>query len=324
MERIGVGFNPNITPEEAAEYARLAELNGYDSFWVHEQPFVRDAISLLCSGILATNRIKFGSGCISVVTRHPLLAASTFVSLSNMSYGRVTMGVGLGGFPWLPKIGIDVFPVSVTHPAKRVKEYLTIVKALLNGENITLQGEFYKVTGIKIDTKSTFKPKLYLAAFGSKLLQIATDFADGVIISPALMTPEITFQKVQSLQTPKTVDIASYVLTTVSKDLVKARQVMKSHYFLIYQVAEVIRPEILEPYDVNEKDLIEVKRAWSKNDLAAAARAMPDEIVEALTLTGNPDHCMDRLREYRKVGVELPIIMPIGDIETTIGAFHQS
>ncbi len=323
MERIGIGFNPNITPEETAEYARLAEANGYESFWVHEQPFIGDAISLLCIGIMATSRIKLGSGCISVATRHPLLATSTFVSLSNMSQGRVTMGVGLGGFPWLPKIGISVFPVSETNPVKRIMEYLTIAKALLNGESVTLQGEFYKVTDIKLDTKPAAKPKLYLAALGAKLLHIATDFVDGVIVSPALMTPETTEKKIQSLRTD-TVDIASYVLTSVSKDSAKAKQVMKSYYFLIYQVAEVIQPEILEPYDVKESSLVDVKKAWLKNDLAAAGRAMPDELVEALTLTGSSDHCLDRLREYRKVGVELPIIMPIGDIQATIKAFRQS
>jgi len=322
LECIGVGFNPNITPREAAEYACEAELNGYDSFWVHEQPFIRDAVTLLCSGVFATNRIRLGSGCISVATRHPLLAATTFVSLSNMSNGRVIMGIGLGGFPWLPKIGINVFPVAQTHPAKRIREYLTIVKALLNGEKITLQGEFYKVNEIELNTKPAAKPKLYVAAFGTKLLQIAAQFADGVIISPALMTPETTRQKVESLQS-NTLDVASYILATVSKDSAEAKQMMKSYYFFIYQVADVIPPEALEPYDVSERTLAEVKTAWRKNDLLTAARSMPDEIVEALTLTGNSDHCLDKLQDYRKAGVKLPIIMPIGDIKTSIGAFQS-
>ena len=322
MERVGVGFNPNITPQEAYGYAHEAELNGYDSFWVHEQPFIRDAITLLCSGILATNRIKLGSGCISVVTRHPLLAATTFVSLNNMSHGRAIMGIGLGGFPWLPRIGINVFPVTQTRPARRIREYLTIVRALLNGETITLQGEFYKVNEIKLDTMPAAKPKLYVAAFGSRLLQVATEYADGVIVSPALMTPEITRQKVQSLNS-NALDIASYILTTVSEDSEAAMQIMKSYYFFIYQVAEVIPPEVLEPYDVSDSALSGVKKAWRKNDLPAAARSMPDDIVEALTLTGNSDHCLDKLREYRKAGVKLPIIMPIGDIKTSIGAFQS-
>lgn len=55
--------------------------------------------------------------------------------------------------------------------------------------------------------------------------------------------------------------------------------------------------------------------------MAAAAKAMPDVVVDALTLTGSADHCVERLRDYRKAGVELPIIMPIGDVNAAMRAF---
>ncbi len=112
MDRLAIGFNSTITHSEAAEYARMAEQHGFESFWVHENPFIRDAVSLLSSAISATAKIRIGSGCVSVVTRHPLLATTTFVALNEMSGGRVVMGVGLGGFPWPLKLGVKVFPVQ--------------------------------------------------------------------------------------------------------------------------------------------------------------------------------------------------------------------
>jgi hypothetical protein len=48
---------------------------------------------------------------------------------------------------------------------------------------------------------------------------------------------------------------------------------------------------------------------------------MPQGVLDALTLTGKPDHCLDRLKDYRKAGVNLPIIMPIGDVNTAIRTF---
>jgi 5,10-methylenetetrahydromethanopterin reductase len=139
------------------------------------------------------------------------------------------------------------------------------------------------------------------------------------------MTPQTTSQKVHFVKEGesggKRIDIASYVLTTVSNDVAKARQTMKSYYFLLYQVAEVLRPEIFAPYGLKAEDLEPIKEAWRKKDFAAAARVMPDEVVEALTLTGDPDSCVERLKDYRKAGVDLPILMPIGDAKTTIEAF---
>lgn len=324
MERIGVGFNPNLRPDTIAGYAHLAEENNYDSLWVHEHPFIRDGVTILSSCISATKKVKLGSGCISVVTRHPLLASTTFAVLNEMSHGRAIMGIGLGGFPWLPKIGVNVFPVKETRPLKRITEFLTITNGLLNGESVTLDGEFYKVKDIKLENKPT-KPPIYLATFGPQLLALSSRLADGVIISPALMTPEVTTQKVETVRqgekTGNAIDVASYILANVSNDVAKAERETKSYYFLVYQVAEVFRSEVFEPYDLDEKDLEGVKEAWRKKDLAAAAKAMPDEVLEALTLTGKPDRCVERLKDYRRAGVNLPIIMPIGDVNAAIKTF---
>jgi alkanesulfonate monooxygenase SsuD/methylene tetrahydromethanopterin reductase-like flavin-dependent oxidoreductase (luciferase family) len=86
-------------------------------------------------------------------------------------------------------------------------------------------------------------------------------------------------------------------------------------------VAEVLSPVIFEPYGITQKELDPIREAWRKKDLAAAARAMPDAVVDALTLTGNADQCIERLRDFRNAGVKLPIIMPIGDINAAIHAF---
>ncbi len=238
------------------------------------------------------------------------------------------MGVGLGGFPWLPKIGVKVFPVKETRPLKRIKEFLTIANGLLRGETVSLEGEFFKVSEIKLETTPSAKPSIYLAAFGPMLLSIAPKMVDGVIISPALMTPELTAQKIEFVRkgesSSRKIDIASYILSCVSEDVEKARSLMKSNYFLIYQVADVLKPEIFRPYDVTEKELEPIKDAWRRRDIPGAAKAMPDAVVEALTLTGSADHCVDRLKDYRKVGVELPIIMPVGDVKQATEAFAST
>ena len=325
MDRIAIGFNPTISGKEAAEYAQTAEAHGYESFWVHEHPFIKDAVSLLSSAIPATSRIKLGSGCVSVVTRHPLLATTTFLSLNDISEGRVIMGIGLGGFPWLPKLGVNVFPVQETQPLKRIREFLSITNGLLNGDTVSLNGEFFKVQDIKLETKPSRKFPIYLAAFGPLSLRMAAKFVSGVIISPALMTPEVTGEKIkfvrQGEREGKRVDVASYILSAVSSDVQQARKLMKAYYFLQYQVAEVLKPEIFEIYGLKEKDLEPIKEAWRKRDLAAAAKVMPDAVVDALTLAGSAEHCVERLKDYRKAGVELPIIMPIGDINAAVRAF---
>ena len=51
---------------------------------------------------------------------------------------------------------------------------------------------------------------------------------------------------------------------------------------------------------------------------------VPEEAIDALTLTGTPDQVKNRLKEYANAGVSLPIIMPIGNVEYTIDQMAPS
>ena len=95
---------------------------------------------------------------------------------------------------------------------------------------------------------------------------------------------------------------------------------MKGFYFFLYQLSEVIKPKDLEPYGITPEHLAPLKEAWKKGDIMRAKSSVPNECVEALTLTGTKETVQRRLEEYLSAGVDLPIIMPIGNIEYAISA----
>ena len=64
--------------------------------------------------------------------------------------------------------------------------------------------------------------------------------------------------------------------------------------------------------------LTPMKEAWKRGDLAEAKRMVPETAIDALALTGTPDAARDRLEEYMKAGVDLPIVMPIGNVDYAI------
>jgi alkanesulfonate monooxygenase SsuD/methylene tetrahydromethanopterin reductase-like flavin-dependent oxidoreductase (luciferase family) len=111
------------------------------------------------------------------------------------------------------------------------------------------------------------------------------------------------------------VERASYMLTSVDRDPQKAVDTVRDYYFFVYQLSEVVRPEVLAPYGVTEETLQPMKEAYKKGNLVDAKRLIPDEAIEALTVSGSRDHALDRIEEYRKAGVTLPILMPIGNVD---------
>ncbi len=318
--RLALGFNPILTAIEASRTAANAEALGYDSMWMHESLFQRDIVTYLSSMAAATKNLRVGSGAMNTFTRHPVTAAATFATLSELSGGRVVLGLGLGSFPTIPLIGHQIFPVEKTRPLRRVKEYVQVVKKVWSGEKVEFDGEFFKVHNLTLGFQLKTRIPLFIASLSPKTLAYAATAADGVILSPAFNTAWGTGRLIEHVKKGEAkkggvVERASYMMASLDPDPEKARQVMRDYYFFVYQLAEVVRQEVLVPYGMSEETLRPMKEAWKKGDVAGAKKLIPEEAIEALTISGRGDHAFERVNEYSKAGVTLPIIMPIGNVE---------
>lgn len=327
--KLGLGFNPVLSLDEAVATAARAESLGYDSIWMHESLFQRDVVTYLSCMASGTKRIRLGSGVINTFTRHPVTAATTFATLSEASGGRVTLGLGLGSFPTIPLIGHEIFPVERTKPMRRIKEYVQVVRMVWEGKKVEFDGEFFQVHGLTLGFKVNGGVPIFVASLSPKTQAFAATVADGVILSPALNTVWGTERMVDNVKKGeakrgKEVERASYMLTSLDPDPAKAAQAVRDYYFFVYQLADVVRPEVLAPYGVSEEKLKPMKEAWKKGDVPEAKRLIPAEAIEALTVTGSADHAADRIREYSKAGVTLPIAMPIGDVGYTVEALSRT
>lgn len=323
--KLGLGFNPVMPVREVAKVAVRAEQEEYDSIWMHESLYQRDVVSYLSAIVASTTKLRASSGAINTFTRHPVTTATTFATLSELSGGRVTLGLGLGSFPTIPLIGHKIFPVKETHPLKRIKEYVEVVRKIWSGEKVNFRGEFFTAENLQLGFKLEQKVPLFVASLSPRTLQFAGGAVDGAILSPSLNTIERTSEMVRQVRTGeqakgRNVEKASYMLTSLDPDPRKARDVVKGFYFFVFQLSDVVNPQDLVSYGVTEERLRPMKDAWRKGNLEEAKRAVPEEAVDALTLAGTPDQAHERLREYGKTGVTLPIIMPIGNIDYAISS----
>ena len=321
--RLALGFNPVLPVQDIVKIAVKAEAAGYESIWMHESLFQRDIVSYLSLILNSTKKIKAASGIINTYTRHPVVAATTFGTLSELSNGRATMGLGLGSFPTIPKIGLRIFPVKEMWPVKRVSEYVELVRALWSGNNINFKGKFFQAENLQVGFKIQSPIPVYIAGLSTELLELAGKVGDVALLSPALASVETTRKMSSAVKAGETsanrkVDKASYMMGSLDSDVNKAREAMKGFYFFLFQLAEVIKPQTLEPYGITEDQLAPMKAAWKKADIAGAKANAPNEAVEALTLTGIKETVQHRLEEYLSAGVDLPIIMPIGNVDYAI------
>ena len=324
--RAAIGFNPVLQVKEAVKIAVKAEEYGYESIWIHESLFQRDIVSYLSLILNSTKKLKAASGVINTYTRHPVVTATTFGTLGEFSNGRVIMGLGLGSFPTIPKIGQHIFPVKETRPVNRISEYVELVRSLWSGINVNFRGKFFQAENLQMGFRVSNQIPVYIAGLSSDILELAGKVGDGAILSPALATVEATRKMSSYVQSGEAianrkVDKASYILASVDPDENKARENMRSFYFFLFQLAQVIKSEDLEPYSITEEQLAPMKQAWKKGDIAGAKNSVPDRAIDALSLTGTKEKVLSRLAEYLSADLDLPIIMPIGNVDYAVSTF---
>ena len=329
MPRIGVRLenDPNLDASEHQSLARLAEEQGYETVWVPEGAG-RDSPTLLASMAMVTDRVQLATGILPIFTRTPMAIAMAAAGLSVISGGRFLLGLGVGHRPSVESSQ----GVPFRRPLARLRETITITRALLRGESITLQGRVFNVTHATLGAgKPEQPPAIYIAALGPQMLELAGEMADGVLLNwTATSYLEQAVERVhagakQVGRDPSEIDIAGYVRVAVTDDPGPARRNLQS---------QVVR-YASNPFYGNffnqtgfRHEMKAVLAAVGQGNHAAAADAVTEEMQDQVAAVGTPEQCAAQIEERRKLGLQLPVVAPftvgnvLQDYRNAIQAFQ--
>jgi F420-dependent oxidoreductase-like protein len=175
--RIGINGNHLVGEEpleQLAAHMRGAAEDGLTSYWAAQHPLGgKDAlISLAVAGPQAP-RIELGTSVIPVYPRHPLALAAQAATLDRVLGGRLTLGVGLSHRAWIESLGY-----SYAHPARYMREYLSILVPLLTRGEVDFRGEF-----LRCSTQAALRPTrpipVLVGALAPAMLKVAGELAAG-------------------------------------------------------------------------------------------------------------------------------------------------
>ena len=175
--RFGVNYLPDAA-EDTLRWAQVAEEVGFDIVGIADsQSLYRDVYMCLALCAAGTSRVRLGPRVINPLTRHPAVAAGAAATLEEMAPGRTMLGIGTGDSSVL---NVGLRPSTRAH----LRAYVVAVRRLLEHGEAQWEGRLLRMTwGRK-------KVPIYLAASGPKMLQLAGEVADGVVINTGV-TPEI-------------------------------------------------------------------------------------------------------------------------------------
>lgn len=163
---------------EIVTHAVQAEADGFASYWL-AQLAVPDALTVL--GVVGprTSTIELGTAVVPTWTRHPLMLAGQALTTSDLSGGRLTLGIGLAHRSTVE----SSLHVPFARPAQHMDEYLSVLLPALAERSVDAHGEIWSGTAEHLGAPAgVATPSVVLAAMGPRMLALAGGRADGTIL----------------------------------------------------------------------------------------------------------------------------------------------
>tara|TARA_R110000787_G_scaffold9353_11_gene32789 strand:+ start:959 stop:1927 length:969 start_codon:yes stop_codon:yes gene_type:complete len=282
-------------PQEFVELGKLAEDRGFDAMLVNEG--AGDALANALAIGIATSTIKVGTNIANIYFRHPYLAAMTAWTITEMTEGRLILGLGMSHRAVLKSLGIDM-----NKPREYLREYARSVKQSLQGEG----GE-----GLFRARPTAYPAQVLVAALTPESAAVGGQEADGIM--PFLTGRSYVKTLVDTAKAaakgvgkdPDKVDCIMSIPTFVADDVEAARSAARYNLAFFGQMPNYRKQWRASGF---EDEVAAIELAWQEKDRKLAATKVSDRMVEEVCVFGSPGQCRDQLAAFHEAGAGMPVL----------------
>jgi F420-dependent oxidoreductase-like protein len=172
LMQIGLAFGDVRGQRDLGEIvAQLRATSG--TAWISQGPNL-DALTTLA--VAGTGSGEVGTAVVPFPQRHPLVLASQALTVQAATGNRLILGIGAG----ISRMVDSMYGLSTDRPARRLREYLEVLRPLLRGEAVDHHGETLTAVGA-VSVEGASAPPVLVAALGPAMLRVAGELADGTI-----------------------------------------------------------------------------------------------------------------------------------------------
>ena len=280
---------------EQVELARAAERRGFDSVWTTEF-FNQHGLVRLAAVAAGTARVRVGTAISYAFMRSPVLSAAAALDIDELSGGRMVLGLGSGTRSMNESWYSMPFDAP---PAPRMREAIELIRsafAAQHGGGLRYQGQHYAVSIPQYARPGAPREQvpIYLAAVNRGMIRSAARVADGLIGHP-IFTRRYLSEVVRQLLAGSRCTLAPYVVCSIADDPALARREARAQIAFYYTTR--LYHSVLELHGWRATGE-EIAAAFRRGEYARLAELVPDELVDAIALTGRPDEVRDRIRQW--------------------------
>lgn len=307
----GIEFVPKEAYWKTTFYSMQAEKRGFGYVWITDHFNNRNVYVSLALVAAYTNKIKFGPGVTNPYLVHPVITAQAVSSLNEIAPGRVVCGLGAGDKTTLKMLNIAMFK-----PLSTIREAVRIIRELSSGAKINLDGAIFKISGAQFLFKPPTSVPIFIGAQGPKMLALAAEIGDGVLINAS--HPKDVERAVKHVKEGVTkagknladLTISAYTSFSIADSLEKA---VKAVVPVVAYIVAGCPETVLERHGLNPEDASKIREAIVQAKWKEAFSHVTNEMIEAFSICGTPETVVEKVSHLVKTGVTQVVVgSPIG------------
>ena len=321
--QFGITFKPDLSIERMVNLTRQAEGAGFEYGWIFDSHVLwKEPYPLLTLMATNTRKMKLGTCVTNPAVRDVTVTASLLATLNLISGGRMVLGIGRGDSS---RRVLGKKPTTVAQLGEAVRT----IRELTSGGEVEYDGQPTRMAW------ASGPPPVWIAGYGPKVLQLAGQIGDGVILQfadPDLIAWCVSFVHEGARQAgrdPRAIEVMAAAPVWVSDDMKLARERVRWFPALVSNhVMDLIsryKPEELPPaltaYVQNRGgyDYLHHCEVGSSN-----ANFVSDEVVDRFCLVGSVEAHLKKLRRLAEAGVtQFNIYLMCGEEEETLKVYGR-
>ena len=260
----------------------------------------RDSFLVLAAYAAVAPRVRVGVGVLPIYPRHPVATAQAALTLAEQTGGRYILGLGVSHKASMEQqLGLKLEdPLGVT------REYVAVLRGAF-GDGARFEGTHYRVQWSMALPGRLPAPPIYLAGLSAKMLELAGEIADGVVLwlcDPhyvrTVAMPALERGRRRGGKDLTGFEVVAAVPLAVTDDVAKARDTFRG---------ELARSLSLPFY----RAMLAASGHGASIEGFDARGKADDALLDALGAVGDAARCRAYVDAYRAAGVTLPAIRPI-------------
>lgn len=314
---------PFLSASACVDLAVRAEREwGYEALWLAE---TGGAESFALAGAIAraTERVEIGTAIVPAYNRTPAVLASAAGTVAQLSQDRFILGLGTSSHAIIEQWN----GLPFEKPLARMRETVAVLRQALAGEKTDFDGRTLHSHGFRLGALPGKPLKIYLAALREKMLELAGEVGEGLIINfmPVDAMPRILGAYRAGAQRAgrdgRDDEVVARFQIGVTDDVPAARKLVRAAFG--GYVATPVYNKFFEW--VGFGDVAKgVQEAFAARDRAATAAAMSDDFIDRVTILGSAEECREKLAAFVEAGVTTPVLAPLATGPQAVQAVYEA